>query len=40
MLNAEDGDGLTKQIRSSVKRELVGIKFKLSTRCMKLPFSN
>lgn len=35
MLNAEDGDGLTKRIRSSMKRKLVGIKLKLSIRCMK-----
>lgn len=40
MLNAEDGDGLTKRIRSSMKRKLVGIKLKLSIRCMKLSFSN
>lgn len=38
MLNAEDGDGLTKRIRSSMKRKLVGIKLKLNIRCMKLFF--
>lgn len=40
MLNAEDGDGLTKRIRSSMKRKLVGIKLKLSIRCMKLFFQS
>lgn len=40
MLNAEDGDGLTKRIRGSMKRKLVRIKSKLSIRCAKLSFSN